>query len=85
MDHSRQPTDTNVAASLARLEANLQNVAADVRELKQSLPSLDERVNALETESAVRKGREALILWLASTAASGVGALGMWALTHLMG
>lgn len=83
MDNFQQQIE--IHSRLGSIISNMQNVAEDVKEIRNALPAIAERISALETEQKVRKGREALILWLASTAASGVGALGMWALTHFMG
>jgi len=83
MDNFQQQIE--IHSRLGSIVTNMQNVADDVKEIKNALPAIAERLNVLETESKVRKGRESLILWLASVAASGVGAIGMWALTHFVG
>ncbi len=82
MDNFQQQIE--IHSRLGSIVSNMQNVADDVKEIKNALPAIADRLTVLETESKVRKGRESLILWMASAAASGVGALGMWALTHFV-
>ncbi len=74
-----------IHSSLASIATNMKNVVDDVKEIKDALPDIAERLTVLETDSKVRKARESLILWAGGAVTSGLGALAMWALAHFVG
>lgn len=72
-----------VASHLATLITEMRHVRDDIKEIKETLPALDDRLRALELEKAVWSARVGVILAAGSVVGSAVGALVMLAVTKL--